>query len=264
MAGEKLHDYDLTLCDHALGNVRYYLKKHPHQPSFVRWLKSQFSPGILRYVRAREEEDDPEWLLLNDDEFDNLQQAVNSRQDLLFRAWVPYEPLYERYVHCVKEIRDELTKQSAEDWARACVRFAKRLKDERLGVAEGIEIVHEWVRYARRLLLAMGATVLLPRPEGTFPTPTNPTPSSAAPSPGASPPACVAADQLEEDMAIMKRLIAEHGDRARAPAKGLIKHAGIRHKRARNALRRLEALGEYEGFARKRPDRYQKRSTDHG
>jgi hypothetical protein len=63
-------------------------------------------------------------------------------------------------------------------------------------------------------------------------------------------------DDGDPGVTAMRRAIQEvTNGRTEKPAK-LIKQAGIAEKRGREALRKLEGLGEYEGFARCRPRRY--------
>jgi hypothetical protein len=119
---------------------------------------------------------DREWLLLSSAEFYSLESAVDGDVPELDREWVADELLHRRRVQCVREIRSELTRQDAEDWSRACAGFAARLEREGVRLGEGIATVHEWVRYLRQLLRALGATDLLPYSEGRLPTPTNPSP----------------------------------------------------------------------------------------
>jgi hypothetical protein len=54
----------------------------------------------------------------------------------------------------------------------------------------------------------------------------------------------------------MREVIRRHPNGRTAPVKFLLEKAGLGEKKARKALRYLEARGEYEGFARKRPARY--------
>jgi hypothetical protein len=257
MTGEKLHAYDLQLCEYVLGNIRQYLG----EMRFARAARLQLSHQMLKHlVDDLDPVLDQERLLLNDAEFYSLKATFEGDVPELDREWVAYASLHGRRVQCVREIRGELTKQDAEDWSRACAGFAERLEGPRVRLGEGIEIVHEWVRHLRRLLQAMGATDLLPYPEGQSPTPTNPAPPPTTLP--ANTPAMEPIDQVGEDMNTMRELIAKHKYKESAPAKWLIQNAGIRQTRARDALRRLEKLGEYSGYTRKRPRRYRKFPPD--
>jgi hypothetical protein len=183
MTGQQLHDYDRRLCKYAFENIGQYL----HDRQFARAAREELEPQLLDYLA---EDPDPavdrEWLLLSSAEFCSLEAAFDADIYELDRAWVADELLHRRRVECVREVRDELTRQDAEDWSRASAGFAARLERKSLRLGQGIAIVHEWALYLRRLLQAMGAADLLPYPEGRLPTPTNPTPP-AVPAPPARP-----------------------------------------------------------------------------
>jgi hypothetical protein len=57
-------------------------------------------------------------------------------------------------------------------------------------------------------------------------------------------------------MTQMREAIKKHPNGRKAKAETLCRAAGIAEKEGRDALRKLEALREYEGFQRKRPRRY--------
>jgi hypothetical protein len=73
----------------------------------------------------------------------------------------------------MSEIREVLAPEYARQWAQASASFAEQLDNPRTRLSEGIVVVHDWCCEVRRLLRAMGAIGLLPRPEGAFPTPLN-------------------------------------------------------------------------------------------
>lgn len=255
MAGEKLHNYDLQLCDYVLGNINQYLG----EKRFARAARQVLSPPILKYlVDDLDPEIDQERLLLSDREFDSLESTFEGDVPELNKEWFANEHLHDRRVQCVREVRDELTRQDAEDWSRACARFAERLKGKHVRLGEGIEIVHEWVWHIRRLLRAMGAIDLLPYPEGRSPTPTNPTPPLAPSSAAAPTPETETVDReaetLARALAKMRELIAKFG--MNSPPKKLLEVCGIQDRLARDTLRILQELGEYSGYGRKRPIRY--------
>jgi hypothetical protein len=254
MAGQTLHDYDLRLCDYVVNNIG----EHWHKRGFVARVKKQLGSGPLwRYVEAYADPGrEQARLLLNDSDLTQLRDAF---EDGPFLQWEPYENYHGWYVDTMKEVRAKLGKLAADRWAAACNEFAKHLAHQRPYLAEGIGVVREWVVHLRGLLRAMGATALLPCPEGQSPTPTCETPASP------SGPALLD-DQLARDMETMREAIAEHErNNARVPASrrgrnappaALIEIAHIRPQRARQALRALEGLGEYSGFARPRSRRY--------
>jgi hypothetical protein len=176
MLGERLHDFDLRLCRNVLDNVRCNLDF----PGFAGFARGQIEPPVWAYLQAL---GDYEWepgpRLLNDDELGELASAFRDAPWRLDRPWVPYEPLHRRHIECVREIRDALAAAYAEQWARSSARWAAALEREGTRLSQGIGVVREWVEEVRRLLGAMGATGLLPRPEGSFPTPTFPAPPPA-------------------------------------------------------------------------------------
>jgi excisionase family DNA binding protein len=92
------------------------------------------------------------------------------------RLWLPYDSLHERHVYCIREIRETLTRQAAEDWSQASAQFSEKLTARQVRLHEGLEVVHTWIFHLRRLLKAMGATHYLPHPDGGFPSPSFPTP----------------------------------------------------------------------------------------
>lgn len=246
MTGEKLHKYDLDLCEYALGNIRQYLHENPFARATLNSLGTVFFNHLCD---ARNPDAERKYLLVNDREFQDLVTASLEG----WHEWVAYEPLHQRHVECVKEIQKELTKQDAEDWSRACARFADQLEAERLSLDEGMFILYDWVRYLRRLLRAMEATDLLPYPVGRMPTPTCPHLPTSTPNTTVTP-AKEPFDQEAQALKRMRELIQEHG--VGAAAKNLVLKSGIRQKHARDALRALESLGEFKGFSRKRPRRY--------
>src|SRR5262249_37756999 len=99
------------------------------------------------------------------------------------RPWIVHERIHRLDVACAAEIRAGLAARYADEWARDTAQFAERLGAAHVNLHDGIEIIAEWAREGRRLMRAMGATHLLPAPEGAFPTPTNPEPTAAAAQP---------------------------------------------------------------------------------
>jgi hypothetical protein len=182
MLGEKLHEYDIQLCRHALDNIASYVD----DPAFAADIEESLEPAVLEYMKALDGDEDPAPLLLSDEELQDLAFGFAGEEIQHDRDWIPYEALYRRSIDCVVEIRDALAKQHADEWASLSAQFAERLEARRVWLHHGIEIVQEWVGELRRLLRAMGATNLLPAPEGAFPTPTCPhpplSPSTGAPS----------------------------------------------------------------------------------
>ncbi len=172
MIGERLHAFDLSLTEYVLDNVRAHLR----DPAFAAYVEEQLDPRTLAYLKALGDDVEPPPLLLSDAELEDLIATFLVGPQELDQAWAPYESLHRRHIDCAADIRDGLAAEYLREWARACARFAEQLESDRVGLSGGIEVVREWVREARRLLRAMGATALLPPPDGTFPTPTCPEP----------------------------------------------------------------------------------------
>ncbi len=176
MTAERLHDFDSQLCWHVLDNVA----SHMGDADFAAFVGEAVDPAVVACIRALDDDAEPPPLLLSDAELEDLAGAFHGEEFQFDRDWVPYESLYRRSIDCAAEIRDSLAKQYADEWASRSARFAERLEARGVWLHHGIEVVQEWVEELRRLLRAMGATHLLPAPEGAFPTPTNPEPPPLA------------------------------------------------------------------------------------
>jgi excisionase family DNA binding protein len=174
MAGERLFEFDVDLCDYVLGNIRQYLHGVTERPKrtgmlrpserelldFPRWFarrhSGRFAPladriwaGVFGEV---------ERALLSEPELDELAAVLGDMPDRLTHTctWEPYPALHAQYVECVAEIRAELTRHTAEEWSEASAGFAARLCARPLSLAEGVSVVGDWVRLARQLSRAMG------------------------------------------------------------------------------------------------------------
>jgi hypothetical protein len=176
MTGERLHRYDLRLCRHALDNVGAHLA----DPAFAAFVTEALDPAVLAYAKALDGDVAPPPMLLTDTELFDLVAAFTG-EFRFDRDWIPFEQLYRRSVECAADIREGLAKEYVGPWARRSADFADRLESPGVCLHEGFEVVLAWVGDVRRLLRAMGATALLPPPEGTFPTPTCPEPPALPP-----------------------------------------------------------------------------------
>jgi hypothetical protein len=245
MAGEVLHYYDRALCNYIVDNIMPF----EADPTHVEWVQSpDIWPELQTYLldpAARSE-----GLLFNHDELIDLSIGLNDAP----WDWSPYEPLHRGYVDTVPEVRKRLSRGVAETWSRDCDRLSQRLENEQLTVCEGIEIVSEWLVKLRRLLRAMNATKLLPRPEGQQPTPsTRPTGDDTAPA-STGPP-----KPPDEYIRRMREAIRRRTDGRDTSPDRLVKDAKINRKHGRKALRWLESQGEYTGFSRPAARPYRER-----
>jgi len=263
-AGAKLHQFDLRLGAYLCHNFSAQLRRQ----AVHRQLQVELAPQLFEWLLDRDPEPPPELdgpplkafideharshyeLLLGRDELLALETCAVSA--LSRTTWIPNPVLHQGRVDTEPEVREQLTRQTAEEWAVASSQFARQLEEDRLSFLDGVQLVVAWIDALRRLLRAMGAGQFLPPPEGTFPTPTQPKPAGSV----------QLAGQLAQDMADMRRAIAEHPQGQQAKAKALIGLAHINPQRGRNALRELEKLGEYQGFARPLPRRYRKQEPE--
>jgi hypothetical protein len=268
--GETLHRFQLLLCYYVRNNVC----EDFHDPDFVAFLKRQLTPALFDHLwRYFHDTPSVPRQLLNDEELDELEQALlcrlrqaqmpssmrpRSPRPQVPSRWEPQRELHRQHIDCVREIRQRLGKRYAREWTETNARLDRQLAPmtATLWPHEGIQIVREWLQELQRYLKAMGGDDLLPRPEGAFPTPTTqslpPTPSQP------SSPTTPLKDALSEAEDRMSKVIADHKKGKIAPPMALIKKARIREAVGRQALRRLEAQGEYNGFNGPQPRRYRK------
>jgi hypothetical protein len=213
MKTSSLHDFDLRLCEYAVGTVageyagtdplpiadgqllpgaapgqpppvlsraRDYYRLSPSVARATA-LHRGLSPGLWSHVRG------PRWdvlkagenvsgrppLLLTNQDFEDLASAIEDAPGGGSLPWTPWPALHGDYVHCLREIRT-LAKAAADTFAEQSCRFAEQLASPRLKLPDGVRLVSEWVWELRKLLRAMGLTQLLPRPEGSARTPSFP------------------------------------------------------------------------------------------
>jgi excisionase family DNA binding protein len=175
MIGAHLHKYDLEICNYVIGNIVQYMNR----PAFRAELEAVLtSRPLLHYLKQAQIDSDTLdadeiRLLLNDDELYRLELVF---EDDLNLPWCASEPLHRRYIETVQEVRDNISRQAAEDWSEVCAKFGKQLEDQRTRLLNGIAVIREWAGRLRTLLRVMGAVAFLPAPEGGFPTPTCPQP----------------------------------------------------------------------------------------
>ena len=141
MTGDSLHQYDTDLCHYAVGNARRLLDERRSAD----WLEQHlYPPSLLDYLKGIPiTEVEPARLLLSARKFTHLLATFAGLPTRLEPGWIPYPPLHGDYLLTVREIKGALTAEVADDWARACLRFGKRLMRANLRLVEGIEVVYE-------------------------------------------------------------------------------------------------------------------------
>ena len=245
-----LHVLDLRLCSMVIANVRWNLDcerirvrigKFPQEMADFLIDETADSPmfaGIPAY-------------LLNWDELDAIVRATESLPLADQREWLPSpEFLAGDITICTGEIRQRLSATEAERWSRAAYQFSDELQQSQLPLAAGIEIVQEWTDFIRHYKKALGSLDLLPRPDGSFPTPANTEPFVSTVS---------GADDL--DVVYVEKLlkaIQEHPDGLKAKVSDVIAIVGMNNQKGRDLLRQLQEDGKFDGFGRNRPRRYSK------
>jgi hypothetical protein len=250
MSTSPLHNFDLLLCRHTVANIRWNLDEcHIHTRI------AHLRPPLAKFL-IDEQADNPRFaaipeILLSYDELDDIAEALRFLPIGSERYWLPCREYYGNATLATGEIHKRLAPAEAQRWADASLSFTHHLCDQPVLLADAIEIVRDWTEELRRYLEALCEFQFLPRPEGHFPTPTMP---EAATRPNTSP------ELLNSEASYLERMraaVAEHPKGRKAHPDELIASAKANRKSARKALRTLEQLGEYDGFERALPARYQ-------
>ena len=101
MKGDALHEFDLALCRYALDNIRGHLTKS----DFSVYARTQIAQPIWVHLLAP---GDSSSLLVSEEDLHDLADAFANAPFQLDRSWIPYEPLHNGSINCVREIREEL------------------------------------------------------------------------------------------------------------------------------------------------------------
>lgn len=272
MAGQRLHEYSLDLCDYVVGQLRSHLRALPvrplpplpkldydgfHRLTLAEWLGRGVAalPAALADHVWAGVTGDKILLPLNDRELFALASVVD---DPPLRCeddacWEPFPALHRRAVECVCEIRSGVTEYHVEEWARDSAAYGDRLCEAGLSLADGVATVHEWLWCARRLLQAMGATQYLPAPTGFHPTPTIPVAAAAPPSD-----LDVTEERFAEVLGDLRKAISDLPEGRTAIPDVVVKQAMVQRQIGRQILRWLQTRGEYNGFTRTKPARYRR------
>jgi len=147
-----LTEYELRLCEYAIGGVRGYRG----EPEFIQ----EIAPGLRRTRRTRLHE-----LIYGADALDALRACPITERELadLYQAldspptgtnwrWRPYEAIHRNYLDTVPEVRRRGTPGVLEHWTVECPRFGDRLSQDGLPLAEGLDTVRDRIRILRQLV----------------------------------------------------------------------------------------------------------------
>lgn len=251
MVGFKLHSFQLQLLDYLQANFR----DHLDDGRFRQALRAELGEPLFAYLATEggEEVEPDEQLVPSAAELIELEEATQALR-WMRKGWRPYHELHERKDYCIAEVRDLLTRQSAEEWASASSQFAATLEQDVLCLHEGVAVMVKWVGLVRRLLKASGAVYFLPSPDGLLPTPTHPAPP-AGPRSSPTPAGRQSTDLAEAVIERMRQAIRETPEGKEAKPATLIRAAKIATKSGRKALRWLEQHEGYQGFHRPRPSK---------
>jgi hypothetical protein len=246
MSGKSLNWFDMLLCGHALCN----LNMHLHEPDYRNALYTALGRGALReyYFPTREQPyEGGVWLTL--EEFDMLADACEVSRTLNLKWW-PNPYFHRQYKQTIQEVRDELAPQAAQEWAQMCSCFIRQLDQPGLLTAPAIRIIKEWVDELRSFLLAMGANLLLPQPQGRMPTPSRPLPLAEDVFPDIMAANTKEAARVRRALPKIRKALLSYPVGSNPKPIQVIGSAKVQPKIARKALRFLEGLGEYKGFRR--------------
>lgn len=295
----QLHGFHVRLCRYVAFNICEWFKELPKNTR-----ERQFHGELFDFLQAlpsREEEQQE----LQEKDTSNVTAPYlfNSVEFLQLTDWAGAAIYDESFVprpepkwfsipqwhcearQCVREIRVELTRTDADEWTRRSRRFARNLERDGISLAAGIRLVDQWSTDITRYHRAIGRLDLVPRPYGSFPTPTTRNLDVRGPDPvdemlsqlttlaaeknhaeyiktiQAGLGKLTAPDDVErlaqhpaiaEYVASMRDAVKKFGDGLKVTAllSRARKEGGYKtnNQSARTALRILERLGQYHGF----------------
>jgi hypothetical protein len=179
-ATNELLDFDHDLCDYLHGQIRPHLRLLPvrpgtpdelnydgfHQLDLSAWLGrvvAGLPASLADHIRVGVH-GEPILRSLDDVELNAITLAL---ADPPLRCeseavWTPFPALHRRAVMCVPVIAVTLTRQTAEEWAIDCSRFATLLNQNELPLAAGVGIIWDWLRRVRQLRWAIESPVTGP------------------------------------------------------------------------------------------------------
>jgi hypothetical protein len=278
MRKSNLHEYDLRLCDYAVGTVAGHFigvkpvppREDPVLPPAAAAAAPNSGDTVMRrprldpmrrYARLPPAIALTTWLedsldghllrhlrhparprlLLTYDQFEDFAQTIEDAPTVCAALeWTPWEALHRDHVHCLREIRHALAAAEAEDFAARSRGYAEQLEARGLKLWDGVRIMSDWVSEVRRLLRALGRVDLLPLPEGRARTPLS---SEAVVNPNVN---CYV-ERIRTAIAKDPAVAGWTRSAVRALVKGRTEHVYA-------ALDLLEAAGEYRGARRGSPD----------
>jgi hypothetical protein len=208
----------------------------PHQ-AFAHLFAERVLPEPLQDFVLRSDDVD---MLLSDGELEALVLALGDVEPSLDRPWEPQLWVHKAYRSCVREVGN-FAFPEADAFARLSVDLGERLTRGRLPLHEGITIVRSWVRSIRDLLDDMGRLDVVPRPRGTFPTPT----AAGHLSLGELPPS------VQDAVHAVRAAVGKNPGLANTKTDEVARAVGGRRESVFAALRWLESVGEYHGRRRR-------------
>jgi hypothetical protein len=146
MTGEKLHEYDLDLCEYILGNIQKYECYRHFWGNLCKLLEDSKESKLGEYLAhgkihtkifGKKKTLEDVQLVLNEDQLEILNNAVEGANGRF--PWEPYEALHNRFDETVPEVRASLGVVVANRWAEVCEQHGKRLERGVLHLIEGIE-----------------------------------------------------------------------------------------------------------------------------
>jgi hypothetical protein len=245
MSISALHNFDLLLCRHAVANLRWNL-----DDCHIRHRVAHLKPSLAKFLIDESAHnprfaDIPE-ILLSYDELDDIAEAIRFLPIGSERYWLPCREYYGDATLATGEIHKRLAPAEAQRWADASLSFTHRLCDQSVLLADAIGIIRDWTEELRRYLEALCEYRFRPRPEGRFPTATTPEEATNT-----------SQELFNSEASYLKRMRAAIAAHPKGREANPDEMAKANRKSARKALRTLERQGEFGGFERDLPARYQ-------
>lgn len=251
-----LHEFSIHLCDTIRLMVQNSCNAEfgGYNPLVITHRVSRLSRELADWLLGPQSQQ----LLLNTDE---LSEIVNAFADLP-RGNSPnppfhffHRPLSDFAAGAIQEIREALGKAEANRWLSSSNPIYSQLRSNPADLSTNCFLTAGWIQRCYETLRAMEKFDCLPRPTGSFPTPTDKGPFDVDEK---------ELNKLRKMVEKMRQEIGRNKKGRRARRNSLI--TGLREKEhfktevAVRALRVLEAIGEFDGFdpARRGPASFTK------